>query len=304
MSPRNRVLTAVVALAVALSAPALADAPNVLANGSFDLSSAGWERFGAAGDAAWVPTDAGGYPRSGSLRLSSAADTLAVEAMSPCVPLVPGQTYAVSGRAWVDPVVNGAQDFTGVGLQVYSEPSCTGAEGLWGLVGISRVTQIGRWQSIGGTFPAAEGMRSARVRISLVHPPENPGPLDAYFDDFYVRAHSCAADPTTLCLGGGRFRVTVVWGTGTDGGPGWAVPSTDDAGAFWFFSPENIEVTVKVLDGCSLNQRFWVFAAGLTDVGVLLLVQDMETGEFWQSTSARGQPFSTVTDTDAFATCP
>jgi len=35
---------------------------------------------------------------------------------------------------------------------------------------------------------------------------------------------------------------------------------------FYFFSRDNLEVVVKVLDGCSINGHFWVFAAGLTDI--------------------------------------
>ena len=35
---------------------------------------------------------------------------------------------------------------------------------------------------------------------------------------------------------------------------------------YTFFSPDNVEVVVKVLDGCSRNGHFWVYAAGLTDL--------------------------------------
>lgn len=44
-------------------------------------------------------------------------------------------------------------------------------------------------------------------------------------------------------------------------GQGSARPLTDESGAFWFFDPVNIEVTIKVLDGRPINGHFWVFIA-------------------------------------------
>ena len=38
--------------------------------------------------------------------------------------------------------------------------------------------------------------------------------------------------------------------------------------ACWFFQAENVEAVVKVLNGCGINDRYWVFAGGLTDVKV------------------------------------
>ncbi len=110
-------------------------------------------------------------------------------------------------------------------------------------------------------------------------------------------------DPPLL-LQGGRFLVESLWWT-ADGrvGDGDPFPLTDDSGAFTFFDPANIELLVKVLDGCSINQRTWVFAAGLTDVGVGLTVTDTETGDSTTYNSAAGVPFAPILDTDAFALC-
>ena len=49
-------------------------------------------------------------------------------------------------------------------------------------------------------------------------------------------------------------------------GTGYGVPLTRESGYFWFFSPENIELTVKVLDGRAVNGRWWVFLASMTDL--------------------------------------
>ena len=39
-------------------------------------------------------------------------------------------------------------------------------------------------------------------------------------------------------------------------------------------SPLPPEMAEKVVDGCAVNGRFWVFAGGATDVGVKLTVHD------------------------------
>lgn len=46
-----------------------------------------------------------------------------------------------------------------------------------------------------------------------------------------------------------------------------------DTRIFYFFSPDNLEVMVKVLDGCAINGHYWVFAAGLTDLNWRLNVK-------------------------------
>jgi hypothetical protein len=110
---------------------------------------------------------------------------------------------------------------------------------------------------------------------------------------------------TTLCLNGDRFKVTARFET-TSGGTGNAnaEPLTDDTGFFWFFDPANVEAVVKVLRGCSLNERFWVFAGGLTDVEVAVTVSDMATGATKTYFNPLGTPFAPIQDTSAFGTCP
>ena len=68
---------------------------------------------------------------------------------------------------------------------------------------------------------------------------------------------SCTADEHTLCLQGSRYRVQATWWTaeGASGMAGTAEHATDDSGLFWFFRPDNWEVLIKVLDGCSINGR-------------------------------------------------
>jgi plastocyanin len=111
----------------------------------------------------------------------------------------------------------------------------------------------------------------------------------------------CVASGEQLCLNGGRFAVTAEW-TRTDGssGHGTGIGLTGDSGYFWFFDPTNIEVTVKVLDGCSVNGNHWVFAAGLTNVQVELKVIDTQTGVEYDKENPQGTAFVPIQDTGAF----
>lgn len=103
----------------------------------------------------------------------------------------------------------------------------------------------------------------------------------------------------------GRFRVRATWrdaqGLAGPGRPGSLTPQT---GFFWFFDPDNVEALVKVIDGCALNDRYWVFLAGLTDVETHVAVEDIETGEVRTYTNLLRTPFAPVQDTGALIGCP
>ncbi|MEM1204935.1 MAG: SGNH/GDSL hydrolase family protein [Acidobacteriota bacterium] len=88
----------------------------------------------------------------------------------------------------------------------------------------------------------------------------------------------CEPSATRMCLGDGRFSLELRWRT-ADGvsGDGQAVRITEDTGRFWFFSPENLEVLVKVLDARCNNDHFWVFYGALTDVEYQMVVTDIQT---------------------------
>ena len=113
-----------------------------------------------------------------------------------------------------------------------------------------------------------------------------------------------AADDSRLCLSDNRFQVEARWSTGAGSGAGQAVRLTPDTGYFWFFDATNVEVVVKVLNACGFNQRFWVFAGGLTNVQVRLTVTDTQTGVVKTYDNPQGRAYQPVQDTSAFATCP
>ncbi len=114
----------------------------------------------------------------------------------------------------------------------------------------------------------------------------------------------CFPGGTSLCLAGGRFKVETAWRT-LDGrtGAGQAVKLTGDTGYFWFFDASNVEAVVKVLNACSFNQRFWVYAGGLTDVQVDLTVTDTTSGAVRTWRNPQGTAFQPIQDSAAFATC-
>lgn len=116
----------------------------------------------------------------------------------------------------------------------------------------------------------------------------------------------CESSETVHCLRGSRFQVEVQWAdfAGVTGVGSTAPLRSDDSGLFWFFSPNNWEVLIKVLDACAINERFWVFAAATTNVEYTLTVTDTATGEIREYTNPLGQQADALTDTDAFATCP
>jgi hypothetical protein len=85
---------------------------------------------------------------------------------------------------------------------------------------------------------------------------------------------ACNANATTLCLQNDRFSARV----SINGSPGVALPFSGNGGFFWLSEAENVEVAVKVLDGRSVNGRFWVFHGSLTTLPYTLTLTDHSTG--------------------------
>lgn len=77
-----------------------------------------------------------------------------------------------------------------------------------------------------------------------------------------------------------------------------------DNGIFWFFQNTNWELMMKVLPGCGLNNRWWVFNAGTINVFFRLEVTDAPKGETKIYFNYPGPPAPAITDTSALATCP
>jgi photosystem II stability/assembly factor-like uncharacterized protein len=149
-----------------------------------------------------------------------------------------------------------------------------------------------------------EGQLQAAVSRSEVPEPAVSHRPDIFLTSTPTPLSSCISDTRSLCLNEQRFRITADWETATESGSGIAVALTDDTGYFWFFSPENLEVVAKVLDGCGFSSSYWLFAGGLTNVKVTLTVTDTRTGSVKTYINPAGTPFQAIQDTSAFATCP
>lgn len=110
-----------------------------------------------------------------------------------------------------------------------------------------------------------------RYAVSLISMAEDQ-PLNA-------NAVTEVVPSTVLPLLGGRFEVTIQWNDGTSVQEARARPHSDNTGFFYFFQDNNIEVLVKMLDGGRINEHFWLFHGGLTDLEYTLFVRDTATGE-------------------------
>lgn len=118
------------------------------------------------------------------------------------------------------------------------------------------------------------------------------GSCPAYFEQLPIEQQACL---------NGRFTVAIAWATETDSGFATPVRSgSSDSALFWFFNPKNWEVMVKVLDACTLNDRFWVFAGALTNVEYSIAVVDGETLQINAYSNELGTAAPATTDTDAF----
>jgi hypothetical protein len=114
----------------------------------------------------------------------------------------------------------------------------------------------------------------------------------------------CANGRSRLCVTDHRFEISASWKDPQGNtGRARAVPVSGDTGYFWFFDENNIELMVKVLNGCGVNNRQWVFAGGLTDVEVDLTVRDTLTGVEKTYRNPLGTAFQPVQDTSAFDSC-
>jgi len=111
----------------------------------------------------------------------------------------------------------------------------------------------------------------------------------------------CVANSTTLCFQNNRFQAGTTWRNLSNGqtGTGNAVPYSNEGGFFWFFSPTNLEVGLKVLDGLASNGKFWVFHGSLTDLEYTVTVTDKLNGVVKTYVKPSGS-FCGAGDTGAF----
>ena len=105
------------------------------------------------------------------------------------------------------------------------------------------------------------------------------------------------------CVQDDRFEITVSAVANGETVMGVANDLTGDTDWFSFFDPSNVEVFVKVPSGtCGINNRWWIFAGGATDLDLTVRVRDTQTGLVQTYTSTG--TFTAINDTSAFESCP
>ncbi len=110
----------------------------------------------------------------------------------------------------------------------------------------------------------------------------------------------------TFCLNG-KFAVNAsvrVGAQGTAQSAATIVPSSNPgSGVFWFFNADDWEILVKVLNGCAVDNQWWVFSAATTNLYYELDVTNVQSGETKRYFNYPGPPAPAVTDVAAFP-CP
>ncbi len=160
-------------------------------------------------------------------------------------------------------------------------------------------------QSAASGRAAGALLDSDRLLLAFVREGGAPSELDLVAAEVsaLVSEGACGAVSGELCLGE-RFRGRVSFRAEDATQDAVSSSLTEDTATSWFFEPDNLEVVFKVLDGCAVNGHQWAFAAGLTDVAVLLRVEDSRTGASATYWSPAGGPFEPIQDVRAFDTCP
>jgi hypothetical protein len=284
-----RLLLRLAAVGFISAAPCAARAANLLVNPGFDGTLGPWTV--AAGDVSLGPLDIDGAASSNSALLRAAAGSQAT--LRQCVNLPPGVEALDASTALI--VAPGqSQGHIILELFFFQQPDCalTVDFGARDLV-LSTGTD---WIRLGGPFAVPPG--SASLDFSyIVQLNDTSGEFEVAVDD--ARLEPIAA----LTLNEGRFVVSADWATSDASGHADGVELTADSGYFWFFDPANVELIVKVLNGCGLNDRYWVFAGGLTNVKTTLHVLDTEKGIEATYVNPQDTAFQPIQDTNALDGC-
>jgi len=245
--------------------------------------------------------------------LAPGSYTLQVDAgdLGTALPPFDFQVYAPSTTALAEqfaPVYAGGPAL--LFLQVLTGASCSGAPAPSVAGGVIRV-DLGEecfaaalphvYQTLPLELPALPAGDFELQVLQQGSPPKLlKQPLHVY------AAGGCMTTDIALCLNGDRFRVATTW-RGFQGRTGIGHPvalaGRDDTGLFWFFDEANLELTVKVLDGCGVNDHYWVFIASGSTVEYEVTVTDTDGDEVKTYRNELGHTPRLIADTTAFA-CP
>lgn len=110
----------------------------------------------------------------------------------------------------------------------------------------------------------------------------------------------CVPQTTPLVFDGGyNVRMCYETSEGTIGEGKAGIWASGQSGLLWFFTRDNAEVLIKVLDGCDFNNHRWVYVAPVTDLAFNLYVVDSQRNT-WSHHNRQGDTASTRSDNEAF----
>jgi hypothetical protein len=288
-------------------AAAQAIAVDLLINPNINTNLGGWNIFGNVTFDGM--DDQGGLaPASGSAMAAEKPGQTA--AILQCVNL-PVFWRSVTFRLdyWTKPVTpNGASlaqveyfDAANCGgqllSQVQQESPVTSSD--WQQVSFLGLNPPELAQSAGVLFRAANTDPSTSATVLL----------DSFFFGYFlVGGNVCGADPSLLCVNHDRFQITADFVPKCNTGSNFAdgVQDTESGGFLWCFDPTNPELFVKILNACTpgTGNTYWVFIAGLTNVGVTVTVTDTQTHQHKSYTSHPNVNFVPIFDTSGLKVCP
>ncbi|MGE5233157.1 MAG: hypothetical protein ACM3OB_03530, partial [Acidobacteriota bacterium] len=266
---------------------------NYLSNPGFDGGTSGWvlvsPGFGVS--SRWQAVDAIGSSHSGSILATAPGQAAAGAVVArQCLGSLPpaGQSYALSLRIRHHGI---APNNANVAMVYFIAGSgCSGATAAAEAV-YTGATPENTWVTVQLTGIAPASFTS--VEIELLTLAVSGTPTRVEYDDVYfgpAAPPSCTPGSGVLCVndapGDARFRIFGSYSTAQGGGSTGGLHAIDlsslgvaHGGLMWFFAADNPELLIKVLNACTLNQRYWVFVSAGTNVNVELYVGDTHSGK-------------------------
>jgi hypothetical protein len=298
---------------LASSSAATSVAQNLVPNPTFDTQIAPWINNDTDHlTVTWSSSDADGSASSGSALMvqSSPLQHFGIQIYTSCLTLPGASAYDFGGKFRI-PSGQATEGSGYAGVEWFSDSACSN---YITTTFAPAVTDLNSWQpsSLSGVTPPA-GSVAAHAEL-FAQKDQAGGSFSIYADDAFLRPTNpvpCVAAPTTLCIddqaGDRRFRVEADYQTVQGGGASGhaqAIPLSSlgisHGGVLWFFSADNPELLVKILNACGFAGRFWVFASAGTNVGVTLTITDTLTGAQKVYTNPDLNPMAPIQDTSAF----
>jgi hypothetical protein len=312
---RNRMLGALFLVTVlSVSFASAVNAQNLVANGSFDATVNGWTPLDSVNvGLSWSSDDAAGSASSGSLVADNSSSAPLDSGFAQCVSGLSGGTVYSFGVKMRIPSSNPAGS-SSLQVQWNDAVNCTG-NFLRAEIMESGIRDS--WSSVSGSIAAPPGTQSALIFGQVDKTASGAGTYQTSFDDIFLETTqqtqngTCVASATTLCIddqpGDHRFRLTATWNDpsvapGSGNGQAIALSSlgVSRGGIFWFFSSDNPEMLIKVLNGCGVNHSYWVFFSADTNVGFSVSVTDTLTNATRNYTNSLNNAAGPLQDTSAF----